>query len=762
MNDFFRTPVIRKAGTLLLGAVFLTSVLAPFLPLTVQAEPGDRAANAGAAAAGLPPAGEPPAAAASASPEVEASNGGGDELNCDGVNSVLCTGINVILQPVIALLYIVFFLANGILWVSAQFLNGVLLMTVLQFGQNFGNSEGLLTAWGVLRDLGNVFLLFSFVFMGLSTILNLHDYTVKKALPKLIIFAVLLNFSLFVAEAVIDVANGVSTAIVAQSSAGLSCDTSRMPAGESAQAYCARHYGVTGLVMQFSGGSTLLNSAPEWEAQGLVHVNYSLRYAMTMAGLVLFSTILSVVFFAAGIMLIIRVVVLLIVMVTSPIGFAGMAVPFLSGLAKQWWQALIKQSLFVPVFLLIVFIGFKVVDSSSLASALNNGSLSRALVTGEVSATDIFVVFALTIGFMIAALMVAQKLGAAGADFAIKTAGGATYGTLAFLGRRTMGQAALNLASAARRNAGLMRSPLGRPLANILDKGAASSFDFRASGAAKFATGKAGINAGTTTGAAAGGLVGVIKGEKEKKLHHYEAIEEENERRVNAHIERYDTAEDKRNKAAKAGDTRLVAKFEADMRDAQVEIDKTAMGRKKLREKNWKKVDGEFKEVTAAAQERAAEAERFRASADEMERTQPTRTLDIANLRRQADEAAAAAANYDARLLTLSREHQRAKEAFDDASHKLHDEEMSYIQELSESADFWNPIPWGSVGYRADREAAFELRRLQGRSDDEVKYEKLLGAVKNIGAGGGHGGGDHGAVKPLSFTTVEESAHGDH
>ena len=756
MNDFFNTRFLKKTGAtvatvvvlLVSGGVFFTA------PTPVDAYP----ARGMSTESPSTEASDADAAAAAAEP----SNGGGDEINCSGFNAVLCTGLNVVLQPFIALLYIVFFLANGILWVSAQFLNGVLLVTVLQFGQNFGNSEGLLTAWGVLRDLGNVFLLFSFVFMGLSTILNLHDYTVKKALPKLIIFAVLLNFSLFVAEAVIDVANGVSAAIVAQSSAGLECDTSRMPAGGNAQAYCARHYGVTGLVMQFSGGSTLLTSAPQWEVQGLVNVNYSLRYAMVMAGLALFTTILTVVFFAAGIMLIIRVVVLLIVMVTSPIGFAGMAVPFLSGLAKQWWQALIKQSLFVPVFLLIVFIGFKVVDSSSLAAALNNGSLSTALVTGEVSATDIFVVFALTIGFMIAALMVAQKLGAAGADFAIKTAGGATYGTLAFLGRRTMGQAALNLASAARRNTELMRSPIGRPLANLLDKGAASSFDFRASSAAKFATGKAGINAGTTTGAAAGGLVGVIKGEKEKKLHHYEAIEEENERRVNAHIERYDTAEEKRNKAAKAGDTKLVAKFEADMRDAQEEIDKTVMGRKKLREKNWEKVNKEFEAVKASAGEKASEAKRLRAAADDLARTDPTRTLDIANYRRQADEAEAAANNFNARLLTLGNEHQRAKEAFEHAEHELHEEEMSYIQELSESADFWNPVPWGSVGYRADREAAFELRRLQGRSPDEVKYEKLLGAVKNIGAGGGHGGGDHGGVTPLSFTTVEESAHGDH
>jgi hypothetical protein len=485
-----------------------------------------------------------------------------------------------------------------------------------------------------------------------------------------------------------------------------------------------------------------------------------------MAGLTLFSTILTVVFFAAGIMLIIRVVVLLIVMVTSPIGFAGMAVPFLSGIAKQWWHALINQSLFVPVFLLIVFIGFKVVDSSSLATALNNGSLSESLITGDVSATDIFVVFALTIGFMVGALMIAKKFGAAGADFAIKTAGGATYGTLAFVGRRTMGQAALNLAAAARRNPGLMRSPIGRPLANILDKGASSSFDFRGSSLAKAGFGRAGVDAGKTTGAAAGGLTGIIKGEKEKKLHHYEEIEEESERRVNAHYERFETAREKRDDALKNGNSALAAKFEADMKSAQTEVDKTAMGRKKLREIEFKRLDKELAATTQARDQQRALATERRNAANALEASDPSRTLDIANMRREADIAEQAANQHETSLLRLQGPHASAKRAFEDAKHELHEEELAYVQELSESADYWHPLAWGSgsVGYRADREVAVEIRRKMGLSDDEKKYEKLLGAIKNINAGGGHGGDDHGGGggHAPSFTTVEESAHGEH
>ncbi len=65
----------------------------------------------------------------------------------------------------------------------------------------------MLIAWGILRDIGNIVILFGFILMGVMMILDLESFNVRKALPRLLIFAVLLNFSLFASEAVVDVAN---------------------------------------------------------------------------------------------------------------------------------------------------------------------------------------------------------------------------------------------------------------------------------------------------------------------------------------------------------------------------------------------------------------------------------------------------------------------------------------------------------------------------------------------------------------------------
>ena len=59
-------------------------------------------------------------------------------------------------------------------------------------------------------------------------------------------------------------------------------------------------------------------------------------------------------FFAAVFLFITRCVVLAFLMVTSPIGFAGMAIPPLHEMATKWWDQLLKQSFFAPIFILLI------------------------------------------------------------------------------------------------------------------------------------------------------------------------------------------------------------------------------------------------------------------------------------------------------------------------------------------------------------------------------------------------------------------------
>ena len=63
-------------------------------------------------------------------------------------------------------------LAGFLLGLVGSLFNWIVVITVFQFGSYFGNSTGLLTAWGILRDMGNIMLLFGFILMGVMIILT--------------------------------------------------------------------------------------------------------------------------------------------------------------------------------------------------------------------------------------------------------------------------------------------------------------------------------------------------------------------------------------------------------------------------------------------------------------------------------------------------------------------------------------------------------------------------------------------------------------
>ena len=329
--------------------------------------------------------------------------------------------------------------------------NWVIVVTVFQYAAYFGNSGGMLIAWGIMRDLGNILLLFGFIFMGICTILDIQTFGAKKTLPFLLIFAVLLNFSLFAGELVVDGANLLSAALYQQAGQSyLSSTACPNITSTSDPASCAQ-VGIAGQIVQQSKLSGI------YDSNGVTAPTSS-NLLITYTGMIVLMGTVMIVLLAGTIMFFTRAVMLTILLVLSPIGFAGMAIPPLQGMAKEWWQKLISNAIFAPIFLLIIFVGLKIV--AGIQTALPGAtatSLASALAKPTVATGDVFILFALVIGFFVAALMFAKTSGVAGAEFATKFAqrtvlapvngarrlagaGGSVAGGLAY--RNTAGRAA--------------------------------------------------------------------------------------------------------------------------------------------------------------------------------------------------------------------------------------------------------------------------------------------------------------------------------
>lgn len=376
----------------------------------------------------------------------DTSNGG----SCSITNPMVCIR-DLPGMLFVALGFVFLYLSGLLLFLFGTVFNWIVLRTVFQFGEYFGTSEGMLIAWGVMRDVANIGLLFGFILMGVLLILNVdgggHGHgggiSAKRAIPRLLIFAVLLNFSLFATQFVVDVANAFGSSFTSLAGASECEDavttTSGNPSGDqNTLEHCATNVGISGKILQAAGISGIWSDSRgdlQDALSNLAGRPYS--YAVSLIMLSLFVLVTAFVLLAGAIMLVIRVVVLMFLMVTSPVGFAGMVIPGLSGIASKWWHTLISQAFFAPIYLLLIFISIKLSetlmgDQASLTNAIiaDRGQM----VTGNV---QVVMVFMIVIGFMIASLIMAQKMGAMGAGFATKMAAV----PFAMVGRNTIGRA---------------------------------------------------------------------------------------------------------------------------------------------------------------------------------------------------------------------------------------------------------------------------------------------------------------------------------
>lgn len=398
----------------------------------------------------------------------------------------LTIGFAALLSPVAIFAWLVFKIGGFLLGLAGTLFNFTVGVLVFGFAKYLGNSPGMLAGWGVLRDFGNIVLLFGFVFLGISTILDLHSYPWKKTLPMLVIFAVLLNFSLFAAEAVVDGTNVLAAALYnATYSTGGTCNAEN-------GLQCFVDTGIAGDVLARLDITSVYNNQGSQSAIGAIatfagnvaqYFGNPLPYILQFIGLALVVTIAAVVLFAGAVMLLSRAIILAFLMVTSPIGFAGMAIPGLNKLAQDWWHKLINQALFAPVFILLLLVSLKMTDGLNQIVGPGQGLATAISATGSIN-TGPLLLFALIIGFMIGSLMLAQKFGIYGADIATSFAGRAVYGSMAFAGRRTIGRYAYNQAEKMK-GSKFYREGLGRFAYGGMKWAAGGNYDLRSSTAGK-------------------------------------------------------------------------------------------------------------------------------------------------------------------------------------------------------------------------------------------------------------------------------------
>jgi len=289
---------------------------------------------------------------------------------------------------------------SHLLWLS-----GVLLNYAIGFSLNIGGfvetTPAVKEAWTAFRDIANMFFIFILLFIAIATILQLEKYNTKALLSKLIIVALLINFSLFFTNIVIDSSNILACSFY-----------SSMIEGNANCSDISKVEGDGGISEKFMQGLKL-QSLYNPDAEGKLKKPFyqdSRKILNVMIFGSAFMFITAFVFLAAAIMFVIRTGVLLFLMILSPLAFVGYILPKTSAHTTKWWDALIGQSFFAPIFLLMMWVVLKIVEGGTVGLGEKKTFTEAIMAADGSSAVSVIFSFALLITLIIGALVVSKNL----------------------------------------------------------------------------------------------------------------------------------------------------------------------------------------------------------------------------------------------------------------------------------------------------------------------------------------------------------------
>lgn len=279
----------------------------------------------------------------------------------------------------------------------ATLLLGVLIK-IAQYN-DFINSSAVSYGWVVVRDLCNMFFVLILLIIAFASILRVDSYNLKTWLPKLVIMAVLINFSKLICGIFIDFAQVVMLTFVNAFK-------------DIAGANLTDMLGIS-KILSFNEGST--SEVTAWTIIG----------SMVLA--LIFSVIAVVVIVAMLAMLAMRIVLIWIYVVLSPIAYLMAAFPQGQSNSQRWWSDFSKNVIVGPILAFFIWLAFASlggvegeaeIEKIRLGEAREKSGLgdenstkaSDQLLT-EAGSEGNLIKMIISIGMLLGGLMLAQEMG---------------------------------------------------------------------------------------------------------------------------------------------------------------------------------------------------------------------------------------------------------------------------------------------------------------------------------------------------------------
>lgn len=302
-------------------------------------------------------------------------------------------------------------LAQMIIYVVGQLLviSISILVKVASFN-DFVNANVVNIGWVIVRDIANMMIVVGMLIIAFYTVLNKQSYEYKRMLPKLIIAALLVNFSKTITGLLIDVGQVIMMTFV----------------------HAFEDIAAGNLTYGF-GIQDLLSMRNAAEGAG-VEVNDWSVFGSLVLGVLMVAVAFAVVLIMV-VMLLGRIVILWLLCVFSPVAFVAGLLPSMQKFADRWWSELTKNIVFGPTLAFLFWLAMSVLSQITKQNRVMNlemlsqeyqassgaaaaSPVNYTFFASQVSSPQRIFDFMVTCALLIMCVIFAKEAGVAGSQFA--------------------------------------------------------------------------------------------------------------------------------------------------------------------------------------------------------------------------------------------------------------------------------------------------------------------------------------------------------
>src|SRR3989338_7430587 len=296
-------------------------------------------------------------------------------------------------------------IAAWALAIAGVLFNWTIMNAVILFKDVIFNpiSSGINIGWTAFRDIANIVIIGVFAFIAISIILGNKTFGDKKLVARVLVIAILINFSLLFTKMIIDASNFTAGQFYAATQEGggktLSQIIDENKPGQAANVskgtnFFSGGFEQTGIAGQFTNFLGVTGVADTYASLKNVADKNNSGWLMLVHAIFAMVLLLgaAIVLFYGAFLLISRAILLIFLMLTSAIAFASHLIPKMSDGQfgwSAWWKSLLGSAVLAPILMIFLYITLVIAGNlTGGAGTLASAPSSTVRITAAVGATS--------------------------------------------------------------------------------------------------------------------------------------------------------------------------------------------------------------------------------------------------------------------------------------------------------------------------------------------------------------------------------------